>query len=261
MGGGSKSIERIGHIMRALEQGPEEGMSTAEIADATGFDRATTHRAIVSLERIGFVDRDPRSRTVRLGIYMFSLGAKTARRFSVLAHAREAVAELADHTGDTVFLAVRNKYDSVCIDRRSGNFPLKAQTLSVGDSLPLGVSAGGLAILAAMTDEDIRHVVQYNAVKISEFHRVKPQEIYAHVQTTRQRGYAIYLGHIVSGMGAVGCAIRDSQGRPLAAISVSAILDRLTEERVKSIAESIGNAVKAIEQRAVLVSREEFGDS
>jgi DNA-binding IclR family transcriptional regulator len=84
-------------------------------AEATGFDRATTHRAVVSLERIGFVDRDPRSRTVRLGIYMFSLGAKTTRRFDVLSHAREAAATLAEQTGDTVFLQVRNKFDCVCV--------------------------------------------------------------------------------------------------------------------------------------------------
>lgn len=125
-----KVLGAIGSRRPFLERGPEEGMSTAEIADATGFDRATTHRAIVSLERIGFVDRDPRSRAVRLGIYMFSLGAKTARRFSVLAHARDAVAQLADQTGDTVFLAVRNKYDSVCIDRRSGNFTSAFQPFS-----------------------------------------------------------------------------------------------------------------------------------
>jgi DNA-binding IclR family transcriptional regulator len=257
---GSKSIERVGHIMRALERGPPGGMSTAEIADATGFDRATTHRAIVSLERIGFIDRDPRSRTVRLGVYMFSLGAKIARRFSVLEHAREAVAKLADQTGDTVFLAVRNKFDSVCIDRRSGNYPFKAQTLNVGDSLPLGVSTGGLAILAAMSDEDVRHVVQYNAVSINEFHRVKPHDIYKHVQETRRRGYAVYFGQIVSGMGAVGYAIKDARGRPLAAISVSAVLDRLTDDRIKSIAQLIFKAVAEIEQRATLVSPDELGD-
>jgi DNA-binding IclR family transcriptional regulator len=258
--GGSKSIERVGRIMRALENGPEEGMTTGEIAEATGFDRATTHRAIVSLERIGFVDRDPRSRAVRLGIYMFSLGAKTTRRFSALSHARELAARLADQTGDTVFLHVRNKFDCVCIDRRSGSYPIKAQTLSVGESLPLGVSAAGVAILATMSDEDARHALQFNAVKIGQFHRVKPHEILEHVSETRRRGYSKYCGHIVAGMGAIGVAIRDAHGAAQAALSISAIVDRLNEDRVPNLADLLTSSVKEIEQRAILVNQVEFGE-
>jgi DNA-binding IclR family transcriptional regulator len=260
MRGGSKSIERVGAIMRALENGPEDGMSTGEIAEAVGFDRATTHRAIVSLERIGFVDRNPSSRTVRLGIYMFSLGAKTARRFSVLSHAREVTAKLAEQTGDTVFLHVRNKFDCVCIDRRSGSFPIKAQTLSVGESIPLGVSTAGVAILATMSDDDVRHAVQFNAIPISEFHRVKPHDIYEHVSETRRRGYAKYFGHIIAGMGAIGYAIRDARGVALAAISISAIIDRLTDERIQLLAGLLKTSVEEIERRAALVSEVEFGD-
>lgn len=182
----------------------------------TGIDRATVHRAIVSLERIGFVDRDPRSRSVRLGTYLFSLGAKTARRFSTLSHAREVVTRVAEQTGDTSFLTVRNKYDGVCIDICSGGYPLKAQTLSIGESLPLGVSSGGLAILAAMSDADRKHVIQYNTIKINEFHRVKPQDLYQHVEETRQRGYSIYCWHIVA----------SRSGRPPAAAKSASLTTR-----------------------------------
>jgi DNA-binding IclR family transcriptional regulator len=158
-----------------------------------------------------------------------------------------------------VFLTIRNKYDVVCIDRRSGNYPLKAQTVSIGESLPLGVSSAGLAILATMKDEDVRHVVQYNAIRISDFHRVRPQEIPGHVKETRKRGYSFYRGHIVAGMGALGFAIKDSRGEALAALSVSAVLDRLTEARVQSLVEMFVRAVEDIESRSALISRGHFG--
>lgn len=254
MSSGSKSIDRVGRIMQALEQGPEEGMTTGEIAEFTGFDRATAHRAVVSLERIGFLDRDPLSRRVRLGLYLFSLSSKVSRRFSILSHSRDVVAKLADQTGDTVFLCVRNKFDCVCIERHSGSYPIKAQTLSVGESVPLGMSAAGVAILSAMSDEDVRHAMQYNAVKISEFHRVTPEEIQDHVRESRSRGYACYQGHIVTGMAAVGSAIKDSQGRPVAAITIAALLDRMRPDRIKTLAELLNKEIATIEQRAALVS-------
>jgi DNA-binding IclR family transcriptional regulator len=259
MEGGSKSIERVGKIIQCLENGPADGLTTAQIAEGTGIDRATVHRAVGSLERIGFVDRDPRSKIVRLGTYLFSLGAKTARRYNALAHARDVVTKLAEETGDTVFLTVRNKYDGVCIDRCSGSYPLKAQTLSVGESLPLGVSSAGLAIMATMSDDDVRHVIQYNSVNINGFHRIKPQELYKHVEDTRKRGYAIYFGHIVAGMGALGFAINDARGQALAAISLSAVLDRLKDDRVKMIADKLRTAIQEIEQRVALISQGEFG--
>lgn len=259
MGDGSKSIDRVGHILRVLENGTAEELTIGEIAKATHLDRTTVRRAVVSMERIGLLDRDPRSRSYRLGTYLFSLGAKTARRFDVLTHARDVVATLAEETGDTVFLTIRNKYDMVCIDRRSGSYPIKAQTLSIGESLPLGLSSAGLAILATMSDEDVRHVVQYNTAKFMDFHRVSPGDLFHHVRETRTRGYALYYGHIVAGMGALAFAIKDAQGEASAAISISAVLDRLTDERVRCLAELCREKVVEIEQRAALISHTEIG--
>jgi DNA-binding IclR family transcriptional regulator len=253
MDSGSKTIERIQPILRALENGSEEGMTAADIASVTGFDKATAYRALVSLARIGLLDRDAQTRKFRLGIYLFNLGAIVARRFSVLAHARQAVAQIARETGDTVFLSVRNKYDSVCVDCATGAYPIKAQTLTVGESVPLGVSAGGVAMLATMPDEEVRHAIQFNAVEISKFRRVRPEQVYEHVQLARDVGYAHYAGHVGAGMGAVARAIRNSSGTGVAVISVTALLDRLSDQRVRFIDDLLKTAVDEIEQRAMLL--------
>jgi DNA-binding IclR family transcriptional regulator len=253
MDAGSKTIERIEPILRALEQGPEQGMSAAEVATAAGFDKATTYRALASLARIGLLDRDPHLRKFRLGIYLFNLGAVVARRFSVLTHARQAIAQIARETGDTVFLSVRNKFESVCVDCATGAYPIKAQTLTVGESVPLGVSAGGVAMLATMPDDEVRHAIQFNAIEIDKFRRVRPEQVYNHVQLARERGYAHYAGHVVAGMGAVARAIRDASGKGVAVVSVTALLDRLSEQRVRFIDELLKAAVDEIEQRAMLM--------
>lgn len=251
--GGSKTIGRIGAILRMLERGPEEGLSSAKIAEGTGFEKATAYRALISLERAGLVDRDVQTRRFRLGIYLFALGSVVARRFSVLSHARQTAAKIAQETGDTVYLSVRNKYDSVCIDCLNGSYPIKAQTLTVGESVPLGVSTAGVAMLATMADEEVRHAVQYNAVAITRFRTVRPDEIYAHVAQTRERGYSLYYGQVVAGMGGVGRAIRDARGEGVAVISVTAVLDRLSDDRIRFIAGLLEQGVGAIEDRLRLV--------
>lgn len=253
MEGGSKTIERVGHVLRALERGPEEGMTSSEIAAATNFDKATAYRALVSMTRIGLVDRDIETRRFRLGVYLFNLGATAAKRFSVLSHARQLVMEIARETGDTVFLAVRNRYESVCIDSATGSYPIKAHTLTVGESVPMGVSTAGLAMLATMSEEEVRHALQYNAVEISKFHAVKVDDIYEHVRLTRERGYAMYAGHIIAGMGGVARAIRGPKGNAIAVISVTALLDRLSEGRVRMIDRLLREGIDKVEKRTLLI--------
>ena len=250
---GSKTIDRVGDILRALEHGPQEGMTSSEIALATHFDKATAYRALVSLTRIGLVDRHAESRRFKLGIYLFSLGATAAKRFSVLAHAREFVAELARETGDTVFLTVRNRYDAVCIDIGTGSYPIRAHSITVGDSLPLGVSTGGVATLAVMSDQDVRHALQFNAVAISKLNSLRPNEIYEHVQIARQRGYAHYAGHMIAGLAGVARAIRGPKGDSIAAVSVTALIDRMSETRVRMIDTLLKEGIEKIEQRALLI--------
>lgn len=253
MEGGSKTIERVGNILRALERGPEEGMTSGQVAGATGFDKATAYRALTSMTRIGLLDRDTESRRFRLGVYLFNLGAIAARRFSVLAHAREVVSEIARETGDTVFLSVRNRYDSVCVDCATGSYPIKAQTLTVGESVPLGVSTGGVAMLATMPESEVRHALRYNAVEIAKFQSVRPDDIHAHVLEARERGYAHYAGQVIAGMGGVARPIRGPSGQAVAVISVTALLDRLTPSRVKFIDGLLKSGIERIEQRAMLI--------
>lgn len=253
MEGGSKTIDRVGSILRALEDEPEGGMTVAQIAARTGFDKATAYRALVSLTRIKLVDRDLETRRFRLGVYLYNLGAVAARRFSVLAHARKVVAHIARETGDTVFLSVRNRYESVCIDSATGSYPIKAQTLTVGESVPLGVSAGSVAMLSTMDDSEVRHAIQYNAIEIGRFRSVRPEDVYGHVLEARNRGYAHYAGHVVAGMGAVARPIRGPNGQGIAVISVTALLDRLGEQRVKFIDELLRSGIEEIERRAMLL--------
>ncbi|MDR6511557.1 DNA-binding IclR family transcriptional regulator [Novosphingobium capsulatum] len=254
MDGGSKTIDRVGAILKVLENGPEEGMTSTEIAKEAGFDKATAYRALVSLSRIGLLDRDAESRRFRLGAYLFSLGAVAARRFSVLAHARKALAVIAKETGDTVFLSVRNKYDSVCIDCAIGSYPIRAQTLTVGESVPLGVSTAGVAMLSTMDDSEVRHAVQFNAVNITtKFKTIRPDQIYEHVARAREVGYSLYTGQIIAGMAGIGRPIRAADGRGLAVISVTAVIDRMSEARVRMINGLLKAAIEDIEQRALLI--------
>lgn len=55
----------------------------------------------------------------------------------------------------------------------------------------------------------------------------------AQVEGARHQGYAHYAGQVVAGMGAVARPIRGPYGQCIAVISVTAVLDRLSEGRIR----------------------------
>lgn len=71
--------------------------------------------------------------------------------------------ELAQLTGDAVFLVGRDGDDSVSLWREIGPYPVQILATYVGKRQPLGVGSGGMAYLATLGDEAIEQIIERNA--------------------------------------------------------------------------------------------------
>ncbi|KAG1280279.1 hypothetical protein G6F64_014532 [Rhizopus arrhizus] len=93
-----------------------------------------------------------------------------------------------------------------------------------------------MALLAALPADMARGSVERNSGRLDEYGGMTPQEMYRLIEMTRARGYWVggYLG--VRGALGVGCALLDSQGAPLLAVSVTAIIDRMPAQRQRESA-------------------------
>ena len=53
--------------------------------------------------------------------------------------------------------------ESICLSRSEGDFPIRNQLVKVCVRWPLGVGAGSCAMLAALSDDDIKRIRVRNA--------------------------------------------------------------------------------------------------
>ena len=143
-----------------------QGARLADVSAATGLSRSTAHRLLTTLVGLGLAEQDHASGCYFPGLVLLGLGAAAANRHSLAELAAPFAQELADRTGDTVYVAVRSGNMAVCVDRIEGAFPIKILTWNVGDQRPMGVSASGLAMLAALPDDEVARVVEANAARI-----------------------------------------------------------------------------------------------
>ncbi len=223
-------IDRAARVLHALADGPPEGLRLAEVTSVLDLGKATAHRLLRALAEVGFVEFDDAAKRYRLGYSLYALGA-SARHFRIVEFARSALTRLAAETGDTVYLSVRDGNQAVCVDRRTGTYPIRTLTLDVGDRRPLGVGAGSLALLAFQDDADVERVLRDDGAARGDFSGFDMPALREMIAATRAAGFSINDGRIVSAMAAVGVPVLNADGRAVAALSIAAIRERMAPPR------------------------------
>lgn len=243
-----QTIDRAATVLRVLSDGDSGGLRLSDVAEATELGKSTTLRLLGALGEVGYVEYDDNAKRYRLGYGLFALGL-SARRFHVLDQARTALDRLAKTTGDTVFLSVRDSDQALCADRRTGPYPIRSLTLSIGDRRPLGVGAGSLALLAFEPDEEIDRVLATSATERASFERFGNAALREMITATRRDGYSFNDGQIVNAMNAVGVPVLDPSGRVIAALSIAAIRERMEEPRRAELVALLQAESRALGQR------------
>ena len=241
---GTQSIERVVGMLRVVASRGRRGLRIADVVSVSGLPTSTCFRMLQRLAIEGLVDRDPLTRKYHLGPLLHELGLLAEPRYRLSELCDEALRLIADATQDTVYLSERRGDESICTARALGDYPIKALTLDVGIRRPMGVGAGGLAILAALSDAEAARIVQANGPRYSRFGALEPMMLRDAVKQTQVRGYAFLDSVGTPGAAAVGIAFPPEN--PIAAISVAAISGRLGPERHAAVAVIIRKQVDAI---------------
>jgi DNA-binding IclR family transcriptional regulator len=240
------SVQKSCRILRSLTEPRVSRLS--EIAAQAGLNKVTTLRILEVLSREGFVKRDDKTKTYSLGSEVFILAAALRDRDDLRARARPSLVRLAAMSEDSVLLSVRSGgTESVCVDREVGTFPIRANYLDIGSRRPLGIGAGAMALLAWQSEPEIEAILTLVEQRLPQYPKVTMAWLKNEIDRSRERGYSVFLNMLVDRMGAVGVPIFGADGRPVAAISVAALSDRLSSrmdqlvDMLKREAQIVGN--------------------
>ncbi len=241
---GTQSIERVVGMLRVVASRGRRGMRIADVVSVSGLPMSTCFRMLQRLELEGLVVRDAMTRKYHLGPLLYELGLLAQPRYRLADLCGQAMQAIADETQDTVYLSERRGVESICTSRVLGDYPIKALTLDVGIRRPMGVGAGGLAILGALPEAEVAQIVEVNDARYAKFGTFDPGFVQRAVAETRTQGYAFLDSAATPGTAAVGVAFPPDN--PIAAISVAAISSRLGADRREQVAKAIQQQVHAI---------------
>jgi DNA-binding IclR family transcriptional regulator len=229
---GAQVVARATELLKLVGGRTGSGWGIADLVAKSGLTRPTVYRLLSALEAAGLIEQDAASRRWHLGPESYVLGMLAAGRFNIERLAHPSVIRIADQSTESAFLTIRRSNESVCLIREEGTYPIRTHVLQPGDRFPLGVGSAGLAMLASLTDPEIDATIEANREHFRErFPKYSGKVIKQLVADTRQAGYAINRGLILAGSWGMAATVCDGAGRPIAALSITAVESRLQGQR------------------------------
>jgi DNA-binding IclR family transcriptional regulator len=243
---GAQTIRRAIRALKLVATQPAAGIRLVDFAQQMQLERPTAHRLLKALTAEGMLTQHPDSRRYNLGSLLFELGLAASHQFNLRDICQPVLKKLAEQTGDTAFLFVRSSDDAVCISVVQGTYPIQTPAVPVGGRQPLGVNAGGLALLSALPLSEVKQIIEATEPRLSIYADLDGVQILEHWTRARKVGYALIANRAVPGVTAVGLPIISGAGLPIAAVTVAATSSRMVAARVDEILPLLKNAARDV---------------
>jgi IclR family acetate operon transcriptional repressor len=236
--GGVQSVDRALSIIETLAE-DDEGYRLSDLAVRTGLSTSTVHRLLATLEKRRFVQFDRYESKWHVGAQSFAVGATFARRRNFVAQAMPYLRKLRDLTRETANLAVVDDEHIIVLTRMESREIMRSLT-KVGGRVAMVASGVGKAVLATYSDADINAIIcRQGMPRLTEKSIVRPSELFRQIEAIRRQGYAVDDEEARIGLRCVAAVVYNDCGEPLAAISVSGMTSRVTEERLPALGRTV----------------------
>src|SRR5882757_7041865 len=203
----------------------------SDLAVRTGLSTSTAHRLLTTLERRRFVQFDRTRSKWHVGARSFTVGATFVRRRNFTAQAVPYLRKLRDLTRETANLAVVDDEAIVVLTRMESREIMRSLT-KIGGRVAMVASGVGKAVLATWSDEDVNAIIRRQGMpRLTEKSIVRPGELFKELQIIRRQGYAVDDEEARIGLRCIAAVVYNDCSEPLAAISVSGMTSRLTDDR------------------------------
>lgn len=225
-----QSIDRVFDIIELLSAAPE-GLSIHELAQMTGFHPSTVHRLLSCLVSRSYARKEMYTNKYCLTLRFLEIGGRLSGSFDLVTIAKERLNALSNYVGEVVHLVQRDGIYVTYLYKVEPGTMLVRMDSRVGACNPMYCTGVGKSILAFLPEKTVEDIWD-----MSDVHAVTPHtitdldELKSTLATIRRTGYAVDNEENEQGVYCLACPVFNYVGVPVAAVSVSAPVSRVTPE-------------------------------
>ncbi|MEU6578133.1 IclR family transcriptional regulator [Streptomyces sp. NPDC046805] len=244
-------VARVATILSTVARHGPQGARLLDLAHETGIARPTVHRILQELVDTGFVEQRLGKR-YGLGPALYMLGLNAPSPVHDLAGIEKTARRLAEETDDTVYVAIRRPDGVHYLLRTEGSYPIRAHFVEAGETVPLGVTYAGIALLSwhapeavdaqLLVHEPLRRLMGADALDGD----LVAAAVRRQIAEIHERGYCFDRDTVMPGVSGMAAPIPSKSSDPYMAVTITAINDRLTPQRVRELAPLLLTAAQDI---------------
>ncbi|MBF6594403.1 MAG: IclR family transcriptional regulator [Thermaceae bacterium] len=253
---GRSRSTKVGEV-RTLERGlllletlsEAETLSLSELARRSELSPSTAYRLLETLRRRGFTDWDEVKGLWKVGLRAYQVGSAFLTRGGLVDAAMPEMEKLVDELNETVNLAVLDGNEAVYIAQVEGRQLIRMFT-RIGARAPLYCTGVGKALLMEHADAEVRRILGGGPFKAFTAHTLTSPTVFLKtLGEAKTKGYALDNQEREEGVRCIATPVRDSRGKVVASLSLSAPASRVPDERVGSLGSRVKQAADAVSAR------------
>jgi IclR family transcriptional regulator, pca regulon regulatory protein len=235
----SQSLERGLAILKCFTPG-RPVLGIAEIADDLGMSRSTTHRYVITLVALDFMEQCA-NRKYRLGLRVTDLGMSALNSTGLREHARPYLEELRQRSSYTVNIAVLDGSEILYVDRarsfRRGQNRIDLN-LRPGSRLPAYCTSMGKILLACLPETEQRELIgNMQITRRGPNSMTSKKALRTELEHVHKEGLAVNDEELAEGLYSIAAPIRNESKEVVAAINMAAHASMISlEELVDALA-------------------------
>jgi len=229
--------------------GPQkESLSAREIAEIFGVPPSTVYRYLDTLIEDGFLTRNRKNGTYRLGYMLLHLGNQVSQSVGFLEITKPHLSDLSRRFDETVLLMVRSGGRVVCLDMKETSKPIRLN-MKIGTVLPLYAGASSKVLLAYQPEQFIKDYLKDVVIKkVAPNTILSKDELLTDLKKILMRGFAVTRQDVSPGVMGIAAPIFDAGGAIVASFVLAGPVERLDSRE--------GELVPAVVESARAASRD-----
>jgi DNA-binding IclR family transcriptional regulator len=243
-----QSLDKGLFVLELIEQaGQPIGLN--ELKLKLGWDKATVHRILATLERRGYLLRNPQTKKFSLGLKVYGLYDSLMRNFDIHETTRPFLVKVAEQTGEFTHLAVAIGKEIVFIDRIASTEVLSVNT-QIGAREPLFCTALGRAVLAFVPQAEIENYLPRPFARYTSRTITSRAALKTALEEVREKGFAVDNEEYIDRVRCVAAPVFNHAHAPIAAIGISGPVSRITPQKAEQFGSLIREAAIQISECA-----------
>lgn len=213
------TIASFGKGLRVLESfgADHPRQSITEVAEATGLDRATARRCLLTLHELGYAEYDGKFFTLTPRVLRLGTGALAALPLPQIV--QPWLDQLSEQIGQSCSVSILDDTDIVYVARAAQRRVMSVGLLP-GSRLPAHCTSMGRLLLAALPEAEARAVIDRSDLSPRTLHsRTTPEDVWAEVVKARAQGYCLVDQEVELGLRSFAVPVLNQRGKVVAALN------------------------------------------